>query len=111
MQTHPSIERPVEPWQIDLLGGFKAQRGERVITRFRTHNAAALLAYLACFPARAHPREELIELLWPESDPTAGSTRLRQELASLRRQLEPPGTPPGAAIAADRESIRLNPAG
>src|ERR1041385_9088356 len=110
MSIHKTFDLPVEPWRIELFGGLKAQQGDRVITRFRTHNAGVLLAYLACFPKRAHPREALIELLWPDSEPSAGSPRLRQELAYLRRQLEPPGTQSGAVIIAAREYIRLNPA-
>src|SRR5262249_34951087 len=36
--------------------------------------------------------------------------RLKQEIASLRRQLEPPGIPAGAVLIADRFTLRLNPA-
>jgi DNA-binding SARP family transcriptional activator len=36
-----------ERWRIQLFGGLRAERGERVVTRFPTRKAAALLAYLA----------------------------------------------------------------
>ena len=61
-------------------------------------SCAVLLAYLAYHSHRSHPREELIEFLWPESDPRAGSVSFRTALASLRRQLEPPDIPPGPGI-------------
>jgi predicted ATPase/DNA-binding SARP family transcriptional activator len=94
--------------RIELLGGVRVLQGERVITRFRTQKAGTLLAYLAYHLPRAHPREVLIELLWPDVEPTAGRHRLSMALSSLRHQLEPPGVPVGAVIVADRNSVRLN---
>ena len=44
-------------WRIELFGGLRALGGERVVTRFRTHKTSALLAFLALFPDRPHPRE------------------------------------------------------
>src|SRR5436190_11078577 len=96
------------PWQIELLGWLRVVQTDRVVTRFRTRKADALLAYLAYHPHRSHPREQLIELLWPGSDPAVGRCNLRSELASLRRQLEPPGVPTGAVLLADRATIQLN---
>ena len=97
------------PWRIELFGGLRALSGERVLTRFRTHKTASLLAYLALFPDRTHSREELCDLLWPEADLDAGRMNLRVALNSLRRQMEPPGTPHGAVLTADRSKIQLNP--
>jgi DNA-binding SARP family transcriptional activator len=98
------------PWQIELLGWLRVVQTDRVITRFRTRKAEALLAYLAYHPHRSHPREQLIELLQPEGRPRAGLQRLSVELAGLRRQLEPPGVPPGAVLLTTRSAIQLNPA-
>jgi len=95
--------------RVELLGGLRVQQGERTITRFRTQKTAALLAYLAYHLDRAHPREVLAELLWPWASPTAGRESLSTALASLRRQIEPPGLPKGAVLKTDRFSIQLNP--
>src|SRR5262245_53976751 len=97
-------------WNIGLLGGLRLQQGDRVITRFSGYKAAALLAYLAYHLRGQHPREVLIELLWPESALDAGRNRLSVALSSLRHQLEPPGVPAGAVLIADRAAVRLNPA-
>jgi DNA-binding SARP family transcriptional activator len=97
-------------WRIELLGWLRAVSANRVVTRFRTHKTGALLAYLAYYHDRPHPREVLIELLWPESEPRAGRGSLRKALSSLRLQLEPPDVPPGAIILADGDTIQLNPA-
>ncbi len=103
------FEMLFSPWQIEMLGGLRAVRGDRVIERFTRRSVAALLARLAYPPIRNHPRDELIELLWPEIDPVAGRHNLRQTLLSLRRQLEPPGVPRGGVIDADHSNIGLNP--
>jgi predicted ATPase/DNA-binding SARP family transcriptional activator len=95
---------------IQLFGGLRVTLGDQVITRFSTRKNAALLAYLAYRLGQTSSREALIELLWPESEPELGRRSLRTALASLRRQLEPPGIPAGAVLQADRTGVRLNPA-
>src|SRR5262249_56949846 len=97
------------PWRIELSGGLRVPRGPQVFRRFRMQKAGALLAYLAYYSHRSHPRDALIELLWPESDLEAGRNRLSVALSSLRRQLEPPGVPAGAVIMADHGPVHLNP--
>lgn len=94
---------------IDLLGRLQVRQGGRIINRFRTYKTGVLLAYLAFYPQRPHPREEVIEMLWPECEPALGRNSLSQSLSSLRHQLEPPGVPAGAVLLADRATIRLNP--
>jgi predicted ATPase/DNA-binding SARP family transcriptional activator len=95
-------------WRIELLGGLRVVQADRVITRFRRHKTGALLAYLAYNLHRSHRREELIELLWPASEPQAGHNRLRVALSSLRHQFEPPTSTPVAVLKADRELVQLN---
>lgn len=98
-----------ERWQFQLLGGFSAQQADRVITRFQTHKTGALLAYLAYYLARPHPREELIALLWPESALDQGRQSLSVALSSLRHQLEPPGVSAASVLLANRATVQLNP--
>lgn len=98
------------PWRIELFGQLRAYRGEHSLTRFRTQKTAALLAYMAYHLPQQHSREVLIDLFWPDDTPAAGRHSLSMALSSLRRQLEPPGTPAGAVIQADRQNIGLNPA-
>ena len=95
-------------WRIELLGGLRARRGDNVVTRFRTHKTGALLAYLAFYHRSSHPREELIELHWPECDPLLGRRSLRTALSALRQQLEQPDLTPGSVIVADRQTVQCN---
>ncbi len=94
--------------RIELFGGLRAHQAGRCITRFQTQKTGALLAYLAYHLHRSHPREVLIDMLWPEAEPAAGRNRLSIALTSLRHQLEPPGIPSGAVIQADRFTVSLN---
>ena len=97
-------------WRVQVLGRLALTQGQREITHFERARVAVLLAYLAIHWRRPHPREELIELLWPDEDPALTRPRLRQALYSLRHQLEPPGVAHGSLLIADRNTVRLNPA-
>ena len=44
-----------EPWRITLFGDLRAEQGTEKVTRFRTHAAGELLAYLALYPDGAVP--------------------------------------------------------
>jgi DNA-binding SARP family transcriptional activator len=94
-------------WHIQMLGVLKASRGTEILTEFRSQKVASLLAYLAFYPSLPHSRDELQALLWPD-ELDAVRNRLRVSLSSLRRQMEPPGTPSGSVLIADRLTIRLN---
>lgn len=97
------------PWRVELFGWLRVETEGHSVTRFATRKTAALLARLALWPRRAHAREELAELLWPDVDFDAARARLRQALSSLRHQLEPPGIDAGSVLITDRASVRLNP--
>src|SRR5262249_4485026 len=86
-------------WRIELLGRLRARNAERSVDRFRTEKQAILREYLSYFGDQIHSREHLAELLWPDTDVTRSRMSLRTALASLRRQLEPPGTPAGTVIS------------
>ena len=93
--------------RLRLLGGFEIERAGRVeLSRLPSRPATLLLARLALQPLRQHPREELIELLWPGVALEAGRNRLRQTLSTLRALLETPEAP---LLQADRQQISLLP--
>lgn len=96
-------------WRIQLFGGVAARQGEHTVDRFRTRKGGEMLAALALHPNHSLPREELLELLWPEEDTEVGRNRLRVELAALRRQFQTAGQTSASLIEADRLSVRLHP--
>lgn len=91
-----------------MLGGLRVSRGDVVVERFVTQKAAHLIAFLA-LTGRTHPREQLIEMLWPDVDPAVSRLRLNQVLASLRRQLQQSAAQVDGLIVADRWTVGLNP--
>ena len=96
-------------WRVELLGELRITCGERVVTRLESRKIAALLARLALHPQRVHTREELADLLWPESDRETGLARLRHALSSLRRTLIPSELSGDGFFVADRQSVRVRP--
>ena len=96
-------------FRVEMLGRFRVLQDSREISRFRTQKTAALLAYLALYCARSHPREVLLEQFWPDSTLEAARSNLSVALNALRKQLEPPGVPAGAVVIADHTQVRLNP--
>jgi DNA-binding SARP family transcriptional activator len=93
-------------WRIELLGGLRVQHGDRLLTRFPTQKAGALLAYLAYYRQHPHPRDRLTEQFWPEIDRDAARASLRVALSTLRRVLEPADTPAAVRSAAGCSSER-----
>ncbi len=77
--------------QLRLLGDAELRCRGRSLRQFGGRPAALLLAKLALAPRRAHPREELIDSLWPDADLDAGRNRLRNALSVLRSALSAAG--------------------
>lgn len=91
------MDRSIAVWYVQLFGGLQAVSPTGwSISRFRSHKVGALLAYLALFPKHPHSREQLAEMLWPESE--GARVNLRTVLSSLRRELEPEGVPAGSVL-------------
>jgi predicted ATPase/DNA-binding SARP family transcriptional activator len=97
-------------WRIELFGGLRISRGERSFAFLQAPKAGLLLAYLAYFPRHPQPRELLLELLWPESDPDTSRHNLRSLVHAVRRQLEPAAPAAEPLLVAERAALHLNPA-
>jgi len=95
--------------RIDMLGQLCVAMEGRSVQRFRTHKTAALLAYLAFYRERSHPRDALVELFWPDSALDAARSNLSVALNALKNHLLQIGAPANTALIADRSHIRLNP--
>ncbi len=95
--------------RIVMFGGLEVHAGQDTHTRFRTHKAASLLAYLALNLGKAQPREGLLDLLWPEMESDTARLNLNTTLTQLRRQLESGGVPAGSMLLTDKQQVRLNP--
>jgi predicted ATPase/DNA-binding SARP family transcriptional activator len=96
-------------WRVELLGKLRLADEERAVTPFLTQKVGALLAYLAYYRHQSHPREMLIELLWPEIDAEAGRHNLRSLLHLLRRQTQAAGTDSSSLVVVSRGAVQLHP--
>ena len=99
------------PLRISMLGPFEVMRGEERIAEgeWKSKKALAVLKHMAANrEKRLVPREVLMELLWPDSDPERSSKNLNMALTSLRKTLEP-AAPRGksAYIISSGESLYL----
>jgi DNA-binding SARP family transcriptional activator/tetratricopeptide (TPR) repeat protein len=86
---------------LALLGPPVVRRDGAPVT-FDTRKATALLALLAV-TGREHTREQLADLLWPESDSAKGR-------ASLRRTLSVTAAVMGDGLIISRAAVALDPA-
>lgn len=76
--------------EVRLLGQFEVLRdGSRL--SIPTRNAQSLFAYLILNAGKAHRRERLAGLLWPDSSEGNSRSNLRHELWRLRKAIETEG--------------------
>src|SRR5437588_13074996 len=90
-----SLRHPACRYRILLFGPFTVYRdGVVVDTAGWQRTAVTLFKLLATAPGWRRSRDELIEILWPESGMAAASSSLRSALLALRRGLAGEGTSP-----------------
>ncbi|MBI2855437.1 MAG: winged helix-turn-helix domain-containing protein [Chloroflexi bacterium] len=102
-------ERPF--LDIRCLGPFKLYRQGSLITpdRVQRRGALTLLKVLLVRAGQPIPRDELVEILWPESDPKLTTNRLFVLVHTLRHLVEPaPRERQWVLIQGDGDSYRFN---
>jgi ATP/maltotriose-dependent transcriptional regulator MalT/DNA-binding SARP family transcriptional activator len=99
------------PLVIQTLGGFGVLRhGEPMPPEaWKSRKARELLKILAARRGKPVARDELIEALWPEEDPTRTGNRLSVALSTLRSVLDPQRTHgPDHFVGAGDGALRLS---
>jgi DNA-binding SARP family transcriptional activator len=94
---------------VRMLGGLSVCFEGREPTALSRQQTGTLLAYLALYLNRAHTRESLMALIWPDDAQEEASHKLRQSLYALRRQLASPQAAPGDILLTTRTTIQLDP--
>lgn len=94
---------------LSLLGPPEVTLDGRPANGFGYNKVRALLNYLAVESGRAHPRDALVGLLWPDQPDKAARTNLRQALATLREALGDSTTSPPFLLPT-RDTVQFNPA-
>lgn len=97
---------------LSFLGTWQAQFAGGEVPNFKYDKVRALLAYLAVEADRAHRREALLGLLWPELDESAARNNLRQVIYLLRQALGDrqagAGSAPQPFLLASRATLQFN---
>src|SRR5947209_6210568 len=95
--------------RLAVLGPPQVYHDGRHLT-FALRKAEALLLYLAV-EGGMHPRSQLAHLLWPDSEPHAARTALRNALTLLRRLLATPdaSASPHSHLLAEQDLLGLDP--
>jgi DNA-binding SARP family transcriptional activator/predicted ATPase len=94
---------------ITLLGNLQVTLDGQPVPSFKSNKDRALLAYLSVESTRAHRRESLAGLFWPEWPDRDALSNLRYTLSSLRRVIgDPQAQPPYLLIT--RDTLKFNPA-
>jgi predicted ATPase/DNA-binding SARP family transcriptional activator len=104
-------ERSVQPelLKLHLMGGFHAAIGEHIIAagNFRLAKSRNLVKLLALARGQTMHREQLMELLWPDMNPSQAANNLSQMLFAARRVLAPDGRDPLQFLVYRRDAICL----
>jgi DNA-binding SARP family transcriptional activator len=97
--------------RVWLLGGFRVSVGSGSIPRdaWRLRKAAALVKLLALAPGHRMHREQIMNLLWPDSGKRAASNSLRSTFRTARKVLDP--AVGSYYLASENESLVLCPEG
>ena len=77
----------MHPLSVTLFGRLRIQQGARLVIDL-TAKAQELLCYLLLHRSRAHTREALSELLWPQASSAQAKKYLRQTLWQLQAALD-----------------------
>src|SRR4051794_2593244 len=97
--------------QTYFLGPFRATLDNKSVTGFGSDKMRALLAYMVTEADRAHRREALAALLWPEQSESAARQSVRQALYVLRQSLgEEQATDQEGLLLVTRQTVQINPA-
>jgi DNA-binding SARP family transcriptional activator len=84
------LSDPAPAIVVCCFGGLRVSRdGQPLDLASIKPRARSLLRLLAVHPGRALHRDAIVEALWPEHDPAAGTRSLQVAVSSLRQLLEP----------------------
>lgn len=94
--------------QVAVLGTFEVVAADGSSPRWTSRKARELLKILVARRGAPVAREVVMDLLWPDEDPSVLGNRLSVALSTVRRSLDPGRQhPTNTFVAADSGAIRL----
>jgi DNA-binding SARP family transcriptional activator len=94
---------------VFAFGKLRLQCGDKLVDSFPTRHVEELLGYLLLHPQTLHPREKLIDLLWPHSGSDNDRGRFSTVLWRLRGLFEQLDTPADSYLRVTRDWISFAP--
>jgi DNA-binding SARP family transcriptional activator len=91
---------------VSLFRGFSATFDDNILNGLGPQKVQELFCYLLIYRDRPHLREQLMTLLWEQSEPTQARKYLRQTLWQLQNLL---GTQGEELVLAESDWIQINP--
>jgi DNA-binding SARP family transcriptional activator len=80
-----SVARTITSLQAFCFGNFEVHLNWRKCEGWHSLKAKTLLKFLVSNRSRPVPKDVLIEMLWPDCDPEAGSNNLKSAVYALRQ--------------------------
>jgi DNA-binding SARP family transcriptional activator len=95
--------------RIELLGGLRVHVDERAVPdeMWRRRKPAAVIKLLALAPGHRLHREQLMDTLWPDLDPTAAGANLRKATHHARAALDDAVNGGGRLIASEGDALTI----
>jgi DNA-binding SARP family transcriptional activator len=84
LQTSPSSEF----FSVTCLGSFRMFYQEQPVNGWNGQKGLLILKYLVARHDQPVPKEQLMDVLWPDADPDAARRNLHQAVYSLRQTLK-----------------------
>ena len=112
-----NLERPPEPsklqpvqtiFSVTCLGPFRLFHNEQPVGGWNGQKGLMILKYLIARHDQPVPKEQLMDVLWPDADPDAARRNLHQAVYSLRQTLKQ-SCPELQLICFQNERYSLNP--
>jgi DNA-binding SARP family transcriptional activator len=100
---------PLTPVRVHLLGPFQVEMPGRSYGPGVPGQARTVLEFLISQGRRPTPKDALLELLWPESDPDTAASRLRVVMHTLRKTIPGTGYGSGDLVIMSGNNFMLNP--
>jgi DNA-binding SARP family transcriptional activator/predicted ATPase len=102
-------DQSFEGLSIQLLGGFQLFAGDHRVgdAQFRLRKARSLVKVLALTPHHRLHRDQLVDLLWADQDPTLAANSFHQTLYAARRVLTGLGLSAQAILSLNDEILSL----
>lgn len=95
--------------QVFAFGKLRLQCGDKLVDSFPTRHVEELLGYLLLHPQTPHPREKLIDILWPYSVSDNDRGRFSTVLWRLRTLFDQLNMPADSYLRVTRDWISFSP--